>query len=563
MTPDDEVLRRIAEEIADLRSIDWEQESVVDGPLAVRLGNLRLLDAIRSLHQDSADPDGATTTEDAKPGPSAEPEIGSYWGPLRIVERVGHGSFGDVFRAWDPTLQTHVALKLLHRRRGKPGRLLREARQMAKVRHENVVTVHGAAEHDGRIGIWTEFIEGKTLEQELSERGAYGADEAALVGRDLVRAIAAVHAAGLVHRDIKTTNIMRAVGGRLVLMDFGTVIDREQLESLGPSDAFVGTALYMAPELFLEGHGGKAADVYSLGVVLYRLVTGTFPVDAKNPIELGAKHRRGERVPLRDARPDLPAAFVSIVDRALATTPEDRPGSMGEMERELVSFLSALPGDPRSVRRSLPRWILPLAATALVVVAILLWSLVSGGAGELRVDAELFRDRVGVEERLRAGGRVQPGDHLFLELLASTDFHAYVFNEDEQGNTHLLFPLTGLEPSNPLEGGRTHRLPGSRDGVPLTWDVDAYGGRETLYIVASRAPLEDLEAEMRRFPEAGSSPGIPIGSGFLRRSIGGLGSAAAERAADEPTLGDFIGRLSTERTSELWTWSIQLENQPP
>ena len=146
-----------------------------------------------------------------------------------MLERVGEGAFGEVYRAWDTRLDREVALKLLRRQdwshAGDASAVIDEGRMLAQVRHPNVVTVHGADRIAGRVGLWMEFIHGRTLEQLLHERGPFGAGEATLIGLDVCRALSAVHRAGLLHRDIKAQNVMREDGGRIVLMDFGTGLE--------------------------------------------------------------------------------------------------------------------------------------------------------------------------------------------------------------------------------------------------------------------------------------------------------------------------------------------------
>ena len=143
-----------------------------------------------------------------------------------MLDRIGQGTSCEVYRAWDTALHREVALKLLHdegrSRRGAHGRILEEARRLARIRHAHVVQVYGAEQHDGRVGLWMELVRGESLEEIVQTRGPFGAREAALIGLDLCAALAAVHGAGLLHRDIKAQNVMRESGGRLVLMDFGT-----------------------------------------------------------------------------------------------------------------------------------------------------------------------------------------------------------------------------------------------------------------------------------------------------------------------------------------------------
>ena len=220
------------------------------------------------------------------------------WGRLELLELVGKGTFGDVYRARDAQLQREVAVKLLrvnHRRDGLVERMLHEARALARVEHPNVVVVHDAEERDGRAGLCMEFIRGRTLDAILATEGPRGAREAALIGQDLCQALAAVHAAGLVHRDIKAQNVMRENGGRVVLMDFGAGLQLSEGEAHAGS--VTGTPLYLAPEVLARGETSAQSDIYSLGVLLYHLVTNDYPVRGQTPAELRRRAPTGPRAP--------------------------------------------------------------------------------------------------------------------------------------------------------------------------------------------------------------------------------------------------------------------------
>src|SRR5262245_45659142 len=147
------------------------------------------------------------------------------WGQLEVFESLGHGSFGDVYRAFDPELQRDVALKLFKSDASPVDTLiskaLREAGNLATIRHPNVVTVHGVECKNRRWGMKLEYICGSTLAELVEFQGRLSATEAALIGLQICRALEAVHSAGLVHRDVKLANVMREEGGRIVLMDFG------------------------------------------------------------------------------------------------------------------------------------------------------------------------------------------------------------------------------------------------------------------------------------------------------------------------------------------------------
>src|SRR4029453_13113164 len=186
-----------------------------------------------------------------------------------LLERLGSGSQGDVFRAVDTRLDRQVALKFVKRPAGEP--VLGEARLFARLRHPNVVTVYGADLIDGRVGLWMELISGDTLDTLVSRDGPMSATEAALVGLDVCRAVAAVHGAGLLHRDIKPQNVMRESGGRYVLMDFGTGHD---VVNESNREGRFGTPLYLAPEVLAGGAATVASDIYTLGVLVFFLSTG-------------------------------------------------------------------------------------------------------------------------------------------------------------------------------------------------------------------------------------------------------------------------------------------------
>ena len=295
-----------------------------------------------------------------------EPEAVARWGRLELLELVGKGTFGDVYRARDGQLQREVAVKLLHvnrRRDGLVDRMLHEARALARVEHPNVVVVHDAEERDGRAGLCMEFIRGRTLEALLATDGPRGAREAALIGQDLCQALAAVHAAGLVHRDIKAQNVMRENGGRVVLMDFGAGLQLSEGEARAGS--VTGTPLYLAPEVLERGETSARSDIYSLGVLLYHLVSNDYPVRGQTPMELLDAHRNGRVRRLRDVAPKCPSWFVRAVERAIATDPRERYATAGEFEAAL--------GGPTPLR-VWPFVIAAVASLAVLVAVQQVWS---------------------------------------------------------------------------------------------------------------------------------------------------------------------------------------------
>ena len=370
MSAERAALATLIDSVADGTPIDWDalDAAASDDDVRRRLRHLRLVARLAAVHGgDVADGPADTAVFEAGTAPNAAPEgaIGR-WGHLLLIEKIGEGSFGEVYHARDPWLDREVALKLL---RHPPGgdsslrRLLGEARTLARVRHQHVVAVHGADVHEGRVGIWMELLRGQTFEDRLTTQGPLSAAEAAVAGQDLCRALAAVHAAGLVHRDVKASNVMREEGGRLVLMDFGAGELRDL--SVPERSNAAGTPLYLAPELLRGEPATPQTDLYALGVLLYRLVTGSYPVSAKSLDALRAAHAQGERIRLRDARPGLPDAFVAVVEKALDPDPTRRFATAGEM----LDALSLVGGKPKG-------WIPPwhaVAAAAVLVAAMGIW----------------------------------------------------------------------------------------------------------------------------------------------------------------------------------------------
>ena len=374
-----------AEAIADGRPIDWAALDVNAADPAAQhvLDELRVLAALADVHR-SPDPTVLLAAGDEPTMAVRDPTPRGGWGSFRLLEELGHGTFGTVYRARDPRLDREVALKLIAARAGSPdtaSAVVYEGRLLAKLRHPNIVTVFGADIVDGVVGLWMELLRGRTLKEELASRGPLGAREAAVVGIDLAHALAAVHRAGLVHRDIKVQNVMREEGGRIVLMDFGAGRDLQSREDRPLSVA--GTPMYMAPELLAGQPATPSSDLYSLGVLLYHLVTGEFPVEAQTMGELRAAHAAGRRRHLRDVRPDLPSAFIQAVESATAALPSARVSSAATLEHDLARVLQGLGGPAKTSDERMPgkwtdRWWM-LVAPLLLIATLAWWNGVGPG----------------------------------------------------------------------------------------------------------------------------------------------------------------------------------------
>ena len=559
---EDPRLLSVAEAIADGTRVDWNGlEQSTTREQSIVINELRALERFNAVNTDTR----------------------AEWGPFIITTEIGRGVFGRVYHAVDPNLQLDVALKVI-----RPlvageeldlDHALTEARLLAKVTHPNVVRVYRAERIGNEVGIAMELIKGQTLDELVQQRAPFGASEAMLIGLDLCRALAAVHAAGLLHGDIKARNVMREAGGRTVLMDFGA--GRDLQRELQPGGDFAGTPVYLAPEVFAGRARSKASDIYSLGVLLYYLVSGSYPVDGRTGTEIGRHHSEGtSRRPLRDARPDLPDGFVRVVEQALAEKPQDRYPSAGAFETALARLLSPPAVSSRILSRMKPA----LAAAAVLIVvglgATMVYRIVnpagteiadSGGAatvaGTYQIEAGLYIERDGANLRAQDGMRVAPGDKLSLRVQASVPAHVYVVNEDEQGEAYLLFPLPGQALTNPLPAEQPHRLPGVQEGRPLSWQVTSAGGREHFLIFASPEPSEAFEQMVATLPPP--TPDKPVQAVRLSREavgvlrgVGGLTSTPVQTSQQLRLTRDFATPLvaGEETVRGVWIRQLTLEN---
>jgi hypothetical protein len=304
-----------------------------------------------------------------------------------------------------------------------------------------------------------------------------------------------------------------------------------------------------------------------------------------------AQHERGPE-PLVDRRPDLPPEFLRVVDRALARRPEDRFRTAGEMEAAIVGAIAGRREDSGGAARVVPLkpwWRRPAVRSGVlgagVAVALAAGFIITAdrsknhgplpsppGIGReipghpLTATATIFRHTASADQPLVPGDRVRPGDQLSMTIQGSDSMYLYLLNEDARGEVHVLFPLPGVEPGNPLSADALHQLPGRQAGRRVYWTITSPGERESIVAFASPQAFPALESEIRSFPAAKPETPIRLAPKTMERlrGIGGLTEEPAAPAADR-RLADILSRIAerAEPGRRPWVWQIELENPAP
>ena len=314
-------------------------------------------------------------------------------GRYRVEETLGHGGMATVYLAYDEKLRRRVAVKVLAGNLAEENnvrrRFLREARLAARLSHPNVVQVYDAGETEAHLFIVMEYVPGASL----AGRGKISPEEAVQLVLQACAGLQHAHEAGLVHRDVKPANLLLREDGVLKIADFG-IARAADATHLTQQGTVLGTAAYLAPEQAAGEEVTTAADIYSLGAVLYELLTGRPPYEFESLAELAAKQAGGVITPVRDLEPAVPEGIEAVVMRCLARDPRFRHSSAADVADELAGA-TELPTEPllatavtekirARVFRSVPgagAWLWIAAAAAAALIAVVLGVLKLGGGG--------------------------------------------------------------------------------------------------------------------------------------------------------------------------------------
>src|SRR3954465_82918 len=318
-------------------------------------------------------------------------------GRYRLDAQIGTGGMSTVYRAFDTVLERRVAIKVMHRETATDSdqleRFRREARAVAQLNHPHIVTVIDAAEDDGAPYIVFEYVEGETLKDRIRRHGRLPIQESIAYAIEVARALGVAHERGIVHRDVKPQNVLVDEEGSAKVTDFGIARTLDQ-EGLTADGRVLGTTDYVSPEQ-APGHPVPGqSDLYSLGIVLFEMLTGDVPFTGDNQVAVAMKHVREQLPDVQLRRPEVSSALAAVPDRATAKETGQRYATdqelIGDLEQvlayetqrsgqstgEVTAVLRTL---PPSARRRLPsrvthpvRWIAGLVVIAAAAVAIVL-----------------------------------------------------------------------------------------------------------------------------------------------------------------------------------------------
>jgi eukaryotic-like serine/threonine-protein kinase len=407
-------------------------------------------------------------------------------GRYRLDAQIGAGGMSTVYRAFDTTLERRVAVKLMHREIASDSdqleRFRREARSVAQLSHPHIVGVIDAGEEDSRPYIVFEYVEGETLKDRIRRMGRLPIDEAIAYSIEIARALGAAHARGIVHRDIKPQNVLVDEEGSAKVTDFGIARSLDE-EGLTADGRVLGTTDYVSPEQALGHDVDGQSDIYSLGVVLYEMLTGEVPFHGENQVSVAMKHVREDLPDVQSMRPEISARLAAVLDRMTEKDLGMRHPDAAAVEYDLEDALAAeaartgtSTGEATAVLRTLPadaRRRLPLRMRLRVPVVLLVLMLaVAAALGYVLFDEAAKRAQRGTGTGTT---KAAPGEEIVS--VKRTSAHDYdPLGDDKQEHPEEAFRAVDHEPgtawSTETYQNNTLTKPTGEPGVGLYVDAE-------------------------------------------------------------------------------------------
>ena len=458
-------------------------------------------------------------------------------GRYKLASKLGSGGMSTVYLAQDETLERSVAVKVLHAgisdQPDQIERFRREARSVAQLSHPNIVAVIDAGEDAGHPYIVFEYIEGETLKQRIDRLGTLPVDEAAAYGIEIGRGLAAAHARMLVHRDVKPQNVLIDAEGRAKVTDFGIALSLES-DGLTKTGRVLGTTDYVSPEQAMGQDVDARSDIYSLGILLYEMLTGRVPFEAETLVGVAMKHVNEPMPDIQAARPQVSAALAAVIERSTHKEPKRRYPDMGAMLADLegaldveVSRAGGASGEATAVIRSVPSRRRLLPGRKVSIAGILLVLAAAGVA--LAIAALSGSDE---EPRQRGNEPDAPPSGAAVELTGAQDF-------DPEGD----------------DQEHTDEVDQAIDGDPATtWSTESYSSGPALEVSGKSGVGLIVEAAE---PVAARTMEIESPTGGWSAEIYG---AAEGPPADLEAWGSPLAEVSDAGTTEEVTLNATSES---
>jgi hypothetical protein len=464
-------------------------------------------------------------------------------GRYRLDSQVGAGGMSTVYKAFDITLERPVAIKLLHREIAADSdqieRFRREARAVAQLSHPHIVTVIDAGEDDGRPYIVFEFVAGETLKERIKRLGRLPIAEAVAYAIEIARALGAAHQRNIVHRDVKPQNVLIDEEGRAKVTDFGIARSLDE-EGLTADGRVLGTTDYVAPEQAL-GHPCTAqSDLYSLGIVLYEMLTGQVPFKGENQVAVAMKHVREALPDVQRLRPEVSAALAAVIDRATSKDLAHRYGSDAELISDLEDVLAletaragSASGEATTVLRTLPpraRRRLPLRVVHPGWLALAALIAVAAAVGLAILLSGHTKRGTGTQGASRAQNLVP----ISLKQSAAKDYDPYGTGGEHPDQTGLVV---------------------DRDNSTF-WTTERYdgglGSKPGVGIYVDAAPSVEAKALQIRTPDPGFTAAVYAADSGPPKDISGWTVVAPARTVTEQSATFPLNSSAAHRYYLVW-----------